>query len=114
MFKPYTAVGLIPAVRGIRKREDIRMNLEHLAHMFKAAAWLSGLDLPVRLTEQSDFHREIARHPQGGLYTNVSQIVGIERRVGIAHGLLNIELRYIIPIVHHKTRLVKLSERRLL
>ena len=28
MIKPYTAVGLIPTVRGIRKREDITINLE--------------------------------------------------------------------------------------
>ena len=31
MIKPYTAVGLIPTVRGIRKRKDIKINLEHLA-----------------------------------------------------------------------------------
>ena len=31
MIKPYTAVGLIPTVRGIRKREDIKINLEHLS-----------------------------------------------------------------------------------
>jgi predicted amidohydrolase len=49
MIKPYTAVGLIPTVRGIRKRDDILLNLEHLNHMVKAAAWLSSLDLPVRL-----------------------------------------------------------------
>ena len=49
MIKPYTAVGLIPTVRGIRKRKDIRINLEHLSHLVKAAAWLSSLDLPVRL-----------------------------------------------------------------
>ena len=48
-IKPYTAVGLIPTVRGIRKRADIRLNLEHLKHLVKAAAWLSSLDLPVRL-----------------------------------------------------------------
>ena len=30
MIKPYTAVGLIPTVRGIRKRKDIKINLEHL------------------------------------------------------------------------------------
>jgi len=42
-------VGLIPTVRGIRKRADIRVNLEHLKHLVKAAAWLSSLDLPVRL-----------------------------------------------------------------
>ena len=49
MVKPYTAVGLIPTVRGIRKRADIMINLEHLTHLVKAAAWLSSLDLPVRL-----------------------------------------------------------------
>jgi predicted amidohydrolase len=49
MVKAYTAVGLIPSVRGIRKRADIKHNLEHITHMFKAATWLSSLDLPVRL-----------------------------------------------------------------
>ncbi len=49
MIRPYTAVGLIPTVRGIRKRADIRVNIEHIRHLVKAAAWLSGLDQPVRL-----------------------------------------------------------------
>src|SRR4029450_4949334 len=49
MIKPYTAVGLIPTVRGIRARADIKINLEHLSHLVKAASWLSSLDLPVRL-----------------------------------------------------------------
>ena len=49
MIKPYTAVGLIPTVRGIRKRADIMRNIEHLKHLVKAASWLSSLDLPVRL-----------------------------------------------------------------
>src|SRR2546430_6801965 len=49
MIKPYPAVGLIPTVRGIRTRADIQRNLEHLSHLVKAAAWLSSLDLPVRL-----------------------------------------------------------------
>src|SRR5438477_12115307 len=49
MVKPYTCVGLVPTVRGIRKRKDIRINLEHLSHLVKAASWLSSLDLPVRL-----------------------------------------------------------------
>src|SRR3977135_71648 len=49
MIKPYTAVGLIPTVRGIRRRKDIQLNLEHLKHLVKAASWLSSLDLPVRL-----------------------------------------------------------------
>jgi predicted amidohydrolase len=49
MIRPYTAVGLVPTVRGIRKRDDIAANLEHITHMVKAAAWLSSLELPVRL-----------------------------------------------------------------
>src|SRR5437773_7004231 len=49
MVKPYTCVGLVPTVRGIRKRKDIKINLEHLSHLVKAASWLSSLDLPVRL-----------------------------------------------------------------
>jgi hypothetical protein len=49
MIKPYTAVGLIPTVRGIRKRKDIKLNLDHLGHLVKAASWLSSLDIPVRL-----------------------------------------------------------------
>src|SRR6266849_3712488 len=49
MISPYTAVGLVPTVRGIRRREDIKINLEHLVHLVKAASWLSSLDLPVRL-----------------------------------------------------------------
>jgi len=46
---PYMAVGLIPTVRGIRSRADIEINLEHLRHLIKAAAWLSNLSIPVRL-----------------------------------------------------------------
>lgn len=49
MIKPYTAVGLVPTVRGIRKRDEILANLENLKHLTKAAAWLSSLELPVRL-----------------------------------------------------------------
>ena len=49
MIKPYTAVGLIPTVRGFRRRSDIKLNLEHLTHLVKAAAWLSSLSIPVRL-----------------------------------------------------------------
>ncbi len=49
MIRPYTAVGLVPAVRGIRSRHEITVNIEHLSHMAKAAAWLSSLELAVRL-----------------------------------------------------------------
>jgi predicted amidohydrolase len=46
---PYTAVGLIPTVRGVRKRAEIQRNLDHISHLIAAATWLSSLDLPVRL-----------------------------------------------------------------
>lgn len=49
MPAPYTAVGLVPTVRGVRKRAEIQRNLDHIAHLIAAASWLSSLDLPVRL-----------------------------------------------------------------
>src|SRR6201982_2578511 len=49
MIEPYQAVGLIQTMRGIRRREEINRNLEHISHMIKAASWLSSMDLPVRL-----------------------------------------------------------------
>src|SRR3990172_6568620 len=49
MIDPYNCVGLIPTVWGIRRRQDIMKNIEHLTHLTKAAAWLSTLDIPVRL-----------------------------------------------------------------
>ena len=49
MIEPYQALGLVPTMRGIRRRHEIETNLEHLSHLIKAASWLSSLDLPVRL-----------------------------------------------------------------
>src|SRR3954452_10620924 len=49
MIGPYNAVGLIPSFWGIRRREDMEKNLEHLESLTKAAFWLSNLDIPVRL-----------------------------------------------------------------
>src|SRR4249919_3975371 len=49
MIEPYQALGLVPTMRGIRRREEISTNLEHLSHLIKAASWLSSMDLPVRL-----------------------------------------------------------------
>ncbi len=49
MIEPYQAIGLVPTMWGIRRREDIRRNLEHLDHLVTASTWLGGLDLPVRL-----------------------------------------------------------------
>jgi beta-ureidopropionase len=49
MIEPYQAIGLVPTMWGIRRREDIRRNLEHLDHLVTASTWRGGLDLPVRL-----------------------------------------------------------------
>src|SRR5206468_1577908 len=49
MIDPYQAIGLVPTMRGIRHRDEIRVNIEHISHLIKAASWLSSLDLPVRL-----------------------------------------------------------------
>lgn len=45
----YMAVGLSPTVWGARERADIEKNLDHIHDALKAATWLSGLELPVRL-----------------------------------------------------------------
>ena len=49
MTEPYNAVGLIPTIWGVSKREEIFRNIEHSRHLIKAACWLSDLDLPVKL-----------------------------------------------------------------
>jgi len=49
MIEPYNAVGLIPSFWGIRRREEIKQNIDHLKGLTKAAFWLSNLDIPVRL-----------------------------------------------------------------
>jgi len=42
MIAPYTAVGLIPSFWGIRRRDDIQKNLDHLEDLTKAAFWLAN------------------------------------------------------------------------
>ena len=49
MIEPYQAVGLVPTMWGVSRRDEIEKNLEHIEHLLKAAFWLGGLDLPVRL-----------------------------------------------------------------
>ncbi len=49
MIDPYNAVGLIPNMWGIRQRQDMQKNIEHLHSLTKAACWLTNLDIPVRL-----------------------------------------------------------------
>src|ERR671925_1526069 len=67
-MEPYSAVGLIPTVVGIRKREEIERNLEHISHLIKAASWLSSLDLPVRLIAI----------PEGGLQAFNDEVLDLD------------------------------------
>lgn len=45
----YMALALQPVMRGAHKRSDIKLNIEHLFELSRAAVWLSAIDLPVRL-----------------------------------------------------------------
>src|SRR6201984_3639834 len=49
MMEPYQPIGRVPPRAGLRRRDGIQVNLEHLSHLVKAASWLSSLDIPVRL-----------------------------------------------------------------
>lgn len=68
MPQPYTAVGLIPTVWGIRQRSEIQKNLDHISHLIKAASWLSSLDLPVRLIAI----------PEGGLQAFNDEVLDLD------------------------------------
>jgi predicted amidohydrolase len=45
----YMALALQTVMHGAQKRADIQRNLDHIAELARAAAWLSEIDLPVRL-----------------------------------------------------------------
>jgi predicted amidohydrolase len=49
MIEQYMALALQPVLRGAQQRKDIERNLDHIAEVCRAAVWLSGIDLPVRL-----------------------------------------------------------------
>jgi predicted amidohydrolase len=68
MIEPYTAVGLVPTFWGIRRREDIRQNLEHIEALTTAAFWLANLDTPVRLIAV----------PEGGLQGFNDEILDLD------------------------------------
>ncbi len=80
MVEPYQAVGLIPTVRGIRTRADIMLNIEHLRHMMKAATWLSGLDIPVRLVA----------FPEGALQAFNDEVLDLDHEWFAAHGAVDL------------------------
>ncbi len=67
---PYMAVGLSPTVWGVRERDEIEKNLDHLHDNLKAACWLSGLELPVKL----------AVIPEGGLQGFTDEIMDMNMK----------------------------------
>ena len=48
-MEPYNAVGVMPAIWAVRRREDIARNLDHLHSLCHAGHSLYSMDLPVRL-----------------------------------------------------------------
>lgn len=48
-IEPYNVVGLIPAIWGIRSRNEIAKNLEHLHELMSLGVNMSNMDLPTRL-----------------------------------------------------------------
>src|ERR1043165_8397303 len=99
MIEPYQAIGLVPTMRGIRHRDEIGVNIEHIRHLIKAASWLSSLDLPVRLIaipegalqgfndevldlDHETFARECAIDVPGPETDALGELRSEERRVG--------------------------------
>jgi predicted amidohydrolase len=48
-IEPYQALALQTMMRGAHKRDEIKLNIEHIAELTHAAIWLSEIDLPVKL-----------------------------------------------------------------
>jgi hypothetical protein len=72
VIEPYQAIGLVPTMRGIRRRADIAVNLEHISHLIKAAYTHAEyrrevIDKQARLMHERDiWARPGDGSPQGG------------------------------------------------
>src|ERR1043165_1522683 len=80
MIEPYQAIGLVPTMRGIRHRDEIGVNIEHIRHLIKAASWLSSLDLPVRLIAI----------PEGALQGFNDEVLDLDHETFAREGALDI------------------------
>ena len=49
MVQPYMVVALQTSFRGVEKRKEIAVNLDHIHDAMSAAVWLTEVELPVRL-----------------------------------------------------------------
>ena len=49
MVQLYMAVALQTSFRGVEKRKEIAVNLDHIHDAMSAAVWLTEVELPVRL-----------------------------------------------------------------
>lgn len=45
----YMTLALQPVMRGAHCRADIKLNIEHIVELARAAVWLTAIDMPVRL-----------------------------------------------------------------
>ena len=68
MVEPYNCVGIVPTMWGIRKREDMQKNIDHIKSIIKAGVWLTSLDIPVRLIAI----------PEGGLQGFNDEILDVD------------------------------------
>lgn len=48
-IEQYMALSIQPAMVGISKKEDIKINIEHITDIIRAGFWLGGIDMPVKL-----------------------------------------------------------------
>ena len=61
MTTPYQAIGLVPTIWGIRRRDEIAKNLEHLEHLTKAA-----FQAPAKTFANTGVRRSIPGAPLAG------------------------------------------------
>jgi predicted amidohydrolase len=80
VIQPYVAVGLVPTIRGARRRSDIGRNIDHLAELINAATVLGGLDLPVRLVAI----------PEGALQGYTDEILDLDHAEFARDGAIDI------------------------
>ncbi len=48
-IRQYMTLALQPVMRGAHRRADIKLNIEHIVELARAAVWLTAIDMPVRL-----------------------------------------------------------------
>jgi predicted amidohydrolase len=79
-IEQYMALALQPVMRGAHRRSDIRANIDHIFELSRAAVWLAGIDLPVRLITI----------PEGALQGFTDEIFDWDHRHYVEHMAIDI------------------------